>query len=125
MINDICNNPNPESCELYDEGCFLPSHKCEHRDPVKTARYWARRAHKAHLNTTHDQHSAELGFIIHALVNLIESLETWAMESRADSKRITAASAASDWKHAIDALRYLLRTEMSDVRVVAPMLRLG
>ena len=65
-------------------------------------------------------------FFVHPdCVRLIESLQRWAMEKRMDSTRITARSAASDWKHAIDALRYLLRTEMSDVRVVARQLRVG
>ena len=76
MINDICDNPNPKTCELYDEGCIIPSRKCEHRDPLKTARYWARRAQKEHLNSGHDQYSARFGFILHALENIIVSLET-------------------------------------------------
>lgn len=74
--NLICDNPTPKNCSLWFSGCSQPKEDCEYRNPMKTAKYWLGRALRKHSKRSYDLNSAEFSFILHALENIVESLES-------------------------------------------------
>jgi hypothetical protein len=73
--NLICDHPNPKDCSAYWQSCTRPLVGCEYRNPLKTTKYWLGRAKEAHENSGYDLNSPRFSFILHALENIVESLE--------------------------------------------------